>query len=51
MRKGGVKRLQRFRADVEARISLLKRKFGLKQSLLGAALWGKYMGRSEYIRP
>jgi IS5 family transposase len=37
------KRLQRFRAGIEARISLLKRKFGLKRSQLrgslGANIW------------
>jgi len=37
------KRLQRFRAGIEARISLLKRKFGLKKSRLrgshGAEIW------------
>jgi len=37
------KRLQRFRAGVEARISLLKRKFGLRRSLmrgsLGTEIW------------
>jgi len=37
------KRLQRFRAGVEARISLLKRKFGLRRSLLrgspGVNIW------------
>ena len=37
------KRLQRFRAGVEARISLLKRKFGLKRSLMrgspGTEIW------------
>ena len=37
------KRLQRFRAGVEARTSLLRRKFGLKQSLMrctaGAEIW------------
>lgn len=37
------KRLQRFRAGIEARISLLKRKFGLKRSRLrgspGANIW------------
>ena len=37
------KRLQRFRAGIEARISLLKRKFGLKRSLMrgspGVNIW------------
>jgi len=37
------KRLQRFRAGIEARISLLKRKFGLKRSLMrgspGVKIW------------
>ena len=37
------KRLQRFRAGIEARISLLKRKFGLRRSLMrgssGAQIW------------
>lgn len=37
------KRLQRFRAGIEARISLLKRKFGLKRSLMrgspGTKIW------------
>ena len=37
------KRLQRFRAGIEARISLLKRKFGLKRSLMrgspGTEIW------------
>jgi hypothetical protein len=37
------KRLQRFRAGIEARISLLKRKFGLKRSRLrgspGVHIW------------
>jgi transposase, IS5 family len=37
------KRLQRFRAGIEARISLLKRKFGLRRSLMrgssGAKIW------------
>ena len=37
------KRLQRFRAGIEARISLLKRKFGLKRSLMrgspGTDIW------------
>jgi len=38
------KRLQRFRAGIEARISLLKRKFGLKRSRMrgspGVKTWG-----------
>jgi len=37
------KRLQRFRAGIEARISLLKRKFGLRRSLMrgspGVNIW------------
>ena len=37
------KRLQRFRAGIEARISLLKRKFGLRRSLMrgstGTGIW------------
>ena len=42
-RQAWFKRLQRFRAGVEARISLLHRKFGLKRSLMrgtqGTAIW------------
>jgi IS5 family transposase len=42
-RQSWFKRLQRFRAGVEARISLLKRKFGLRRSLMrgspGTRIW------------
>jgi IS5 family transposase len=42
-RQSWFKRLQRFRAGVEARISLLKRKFGLRRSLMrgdvGVKIW------------
>lgn len=42
-RQSWFKRLQRFRAGIEARISLLKRKFGLRRSLMrgdtGTRIW------------